>query len=521
MNRKGKLVMLFSTLVLTGTHSQIAEASDNETNTSSTTSNQLKLVKNDKESQTIVISSDNKKTEKLTLAEEDKNASKLILVEDEVELDSDLEKTETTRVKNDLVLVDESNEDVTPIGEKDESSLQKSTESSIQKIKELNDVISQSKEKLDQKLTELSNDEDDKDSINITKIPSEDENNELIDVLKESNDNLSKEVDKLSKENTALNTKKDESIVAITDNQEKIKKIDETITIEQNKNTIVEQNKANLNETIELLSKVVDVKSENDSTTKSTNESTSKATNDSSSDSSIRPTTESITKSSSKSSTKSTIDSKEDSSLISKVQPSSSLLLSNDVSTKMEQKLSEQLVEYNKTNNKLNLLKESYSKKIEELNNLKSDLNKQEEERKALELQQSTQSNLGVTYTNNIPQVEPNMGVIATARQFIGVPYVWGGKNPGGFDCSGLVSYVYGLNGIALPSYTVALESCGTIIPVEQAQAGDLYFWGSIGSTYHVGIASGGGSYIHAPQPGEYVKEATITYFMPSFALRL
>ncbi|WP_225427030.1 C40 family peptidase [Companilactobacillus kedongensis] len=113
--------------------------------------------------------------------------------------------------------------------------------------------------------------------------------------------------------------------------------------------------------------------------------------------------------------------------------------------------------------------------------------------------------------------------VISTAKQYIGTPYVWGGKTPSGFDCSGFTSYVYQQAlGKSIGSYTVAQEGAGTQESVSQASAGDLLFWGSKGSTYHVGIYLGNNQYIAAPKPGDSVKIATVSsYFMPSFAVHV
>lgn len=101
--------------------------------------------------------------------------------------------------------------------------------------------------------------------------------------------------------------------------------------------------------------------------------------------------------------------------------------------------------------------------------------------------------------------------IIANAKQYLGVPYVWGGSTPSGFDCSGYVSYVYRSVGISLPRSSRDQQNVGTRIPLNQLQPGDLVFRGS--PAYHVGIYIGGGQYIHAPQTGDVVK---IAAFNPS-----
>ena len=111
--------------------------------------------------------------------------------------------------------------------------------------------------------------------------------------------------------------------------------------------------------------------------------------------------------------------------------------------------------------------------------------------------------------------------VVSYAESFIGVPYVYGGTTPSGFDCSGFVQYVYNHFGVSLPRTTTQQENYGTQIPVSQAQPGDLYFWGNKGSAYHVAICVGNGKYIAAPEPGQSVSIGSTQYFQPSFAVRL
>ena len=81
-----------------------------------------------------------------------------------------------------------------------------------------------------------------------------------------------------------------------------------------------------------------------------------------------------------------------------------------------------------------------------------------------------------------------------------GIPYVWGGKTPAGFDCSGLAAWVYQDAGLSLPSYTVSEESYVATTDVRTkadvmavAQPGDLLFWGGHGASWHVAIYIGGG----------------------------
>ncbi len=73
---------------------------------------------------------------------------------------------------------------------------------------------------------------------------------------------------------------------------------------------------------------------------------------------------------------------------------------------------------------------------------------------------------------------------------YLGVPYVWGGASPGGFDCSGLVMYAYAQIGIDLPHSSYAMANMGSDVPYDQLQPGDLVFFDGDG---HVGMYIGGG----------------------------
>ena len=98
-------------------------------------------------------------------------------------------------------------------------------------------------------------------------------------------------------------------------------------------------------------------------------------------------------------------------------------------------------------------------------------------------------------------------GVVGIAMRYLGVPYVWGGASPSGFDCSGLVMYVYAQIGIALPHYTVAQYRVGVPVARDQLQPGDLVFFDGLG---HVGIYIGGDQFVHAPHTGDVVKVSSL-----------
>jgi len=99
-------------------------------------------------------------------------------------------------------------------------------------------------------------------------------------------------------------------------------------------------------------------------------------------------------------------------------------------------------------------------------------------------------------------------GVVGIAMQFLGVPYVWGGASPAGFDCSGLIMYAYAQVGVSLPHHAASQYSMGVPVSRDQLQAGDLVFFNGLG---HAGIYIGGGQFVHAPHSGDVVKISSLS----------
>ena len=114
-------------------------------------------------------------------------------------------------------------------------------------------------------------------------------------------------------------------------------------------------------------------------------------------------------------------------------------------------------------------------------------------------------------------------GILETARRFIGLPYRWGGSSAAhGFDCSGLTTAVYQLNGLNLPRTSAAQFRTGTPVARENLSPGDLVFFFTSGgrNVSHVGIYAGEGRFIHSPGRGKAVREdfLSASYYKARYA---
>ena len=96
---------------------------------------------------------------------------------------------------------------------------------------------------------------------------------------------------------------------------------------------------------------------------------------------------------------------------------------------------------------------------------------------------------------------------VVLAERELGVPYRWGGADPSGFDCSGLVVYVYGRLGVRLPHFAAAQYRAGRHVARADLRPGDLVFFDRLD---HVGIYVGSNRFVHAPHTGDHVRISSL-----------
>jgi peptidoglycan DL-endopeptidase CwlO len=128
----------------------------------------------------------------------------------------------------------------------------------------------------------------------------------------------------------------------------------------------------------------------------------------------------------------------------------------------------------------------------------------------AVQAQQTSVVGATATTPEGVTVAPPSRytGVVGIAMQYLGTPYVWAGASPGGFDCSGLVMYVFSQVGVSLPHNAAEQYGYGVPVSRDQLQPGDLVFFDGLG---HVGIYIGNDQFIHAPHTGDVVKISSLS----------
>lgn len=107
---------------------------------------------------------------------------------------------------------------------------------------------------------------------------------------------------------------------------------------------------------------------------------------------------------------------------------------------------------------------------------------------------------------------EAQQPILAFARQHLGLPYLWGGMSPLGLDCSGLVHLAHREVGSIVPRDAKDQQDACAPVRLDDVRPGDLYFFAHPGrAAHHVGIVTGPGRMIHAPQTGREVVEERLT----------
>ncbi|WP_369391241.1 C40 family peptidase [Streptomyces sp. CG1] len=111
--------------------------------------------------------------------------------------------------------------------------------------------------------------------------------------------------------------------------------------------------------------------------------------------------------------------------------------------------------------------------------------------------------------------------VISFVKAQIGKSYVMGASGPSAYDCSGLVQAAFKEIGVSLPRVSQDQSTSGTQVSLSNLQPGDILYWGSAGSAYHVAVYVGDGMFVGAQNPSTGIVEKPLSYDPPTGAVRV
>lgn len=135
-------------------------------------------------------------------------------------------------------------------------------------------------------------------------------------------------------------------------------------------------------------------------------------------------------------------------------------------------------------------------------------------------LQTRVESTTGVPVISN-GATASGLALVEEAKKYLGIPYVWGGTTTKGFDCSGLMQYVFRQKGISISRTSrEQFANDGVFVTKAELQPGDLVFFQKNGVIHHVGMYVGGGMMLHAPRTGQNVQIASMEtdYYQNEYA---
>ncbi|TJZ51915.1 glycoside hydrolase [Streptomyces piniterrae] len=148
-----------------------------------------------------------------------------------------------------------------------------------------------------------------------------------------------------------------------------------------------------------------------------------------------------------------------------------------------------------------------------------------EEARKAEEAAEARASRSTERTTLSAPSHSTASGSVATLVSFLkaqlGKAYVMGSTGPSAYDCSGLTQAAFSQIGIDLPRVSQDQSTTGTQVGLDNLQVGDILYWGSAGSAYHVGVYVGDGNFIGAQNSSTGIVERPLSYDQPTGAVRV